>query len=50
MLYSTKGSGFLTGDLNSRIGGKHDYVDNAFGKTDEDLNIVEIPVCRVSKD
>ena len=50
MLYSTKGSVFVTGDLNSRSGVKPDYVNNAFGRTDDDLNIVEIPMCRASKD
>ena len=50
MLYSTKGSVFLTGDVNSRTGVKPDYVNNAFGRTDDYLNIAEIPMCRTSKD
>ena len=49
MLYSTKGSVFLTGDVNSRTGVKPDYVNNTFGRTYY-LNIVEIPMCRMSKD
>ena len=50
MLYSTKGLVFLTGDVNSRTGIKPDYVNNAFVRTDDYLNIAEIPMCRTSKD
>ena len=50
MFYSTKGTVFLTGDLNSRTGVKHDGIENAFGRNDDDLNIFEIPMCRISKD
>ena len=50
MLYSTKGSVFVTGDFNSRTGTKSDYVDNAYGRSDDELNIVEIPFIRASAD
>ncbi|MCG8113230.1 MAG: endonuclease/exonuclease/phosphatase family protein, partial [Candidatus Thiodiazotropha taylori] len=51
MLYSSKGVVFLAGDLNSRIGVKHDYVENNFGRSDDILNLFnEIPIARKTND
>ena len=49
-IYKDKGTVYLTGDTNSRIGRKKDFIDNDRSLDDDDVYDIDTPLPRVTSD